>query len=187
MKPRFQIHDTPIPGLRLVQRDLVGDERGFLDKLYDADALGGLLPGRVIAQVNFTRTRHAGTVRGLHFQHPPHAECKLVSCLRGEVYDVAVDLRRGSPTFLRWHAERLGADNRRSLLIPEGFAHGFQALEADCDLLYLHTASHVPEAEGGLHPQDPRLAIRWPLPVALLSSRDAGHALLDDGFAGVAP
>lgn len=186
MSERFQVHDTPIPGLRLVQRRLVEDERGFLDKIYDGGALGGLFSGGAIAQVNFTRTRIPGTVRGMHFQYPPQAECKLVSCLRGQVYDVAVDLRRGSPTFLRWHAERLSAENRCSLLIPEGFAHGFQALEADCDLLYLHTAGHAPEAEGGLHPQDPRLGIAWPMPVALLSPRDAVHPMLDDSFIGVA-
>ena len=128
--------------------------------------------------------RRRGTVRGLHFQRPPHAEDKYVSCLRGEVYDVAVDLRRGSATFLRWHAEKLSAANRRSLLVPRGFAHGFQALTDDCELIYLHTHRHVPASEGALNVRDPALAIDWPLPIVELSERDASHPFVDPAFAG---
>ncbi len=108
-----------------------------------------------------------------------------MSCLRGRVFDVAVDLRRSSPTFLNWHAEILSADNHRTLFIPEGFAHGFQALEDDCEMLYFHTAAHMREAEGGVHPLDPRLAIAWPLPPCGLSPRDGGFPMLDDRFSGV--
>ena len=115
-------------------------------------------------------TASRGTVRGMHFQHPPHAETKFVSCLRGEVFDVAVDLRNGSPTFLHWHAEILSADNHRTLVIPEGFAHGFQTLSDDCEMLYFHTAAYNPEAEGGLnvHGSTPwhRLATAGRRPVA---------------------
>jgi dTDP-4-dehydrorhamnose 3,5-epimerase len=123
----------------------------------------------------------------MHFQHPPHAETKLVSCLRGEVFDVAVDLRHNSPTFLRWHAERLSADNHKTLVIPEGFAHGFQTLTDDCEMLYFHTAAYQPGAEGGLNAQDPRLAIEWPLPVVGLSPRDAVYQFLGEDFSGVIP
>ena len=119
-----------------------------------------------------------GSVRGLHFQRPPRAEKKLVQCLRGEVFDVAVDLRRGSPTFLQWHGERLSGDNGVALLIPEGFAHGLQTLAGDVDMLYCHSVAYAAESEGGVHPRDPRLAIDWPLPIALLSPRDEGHAWL---------
>lgn len=98
----------------------------------------------------------------MHFQRTPHAEMKLVSCVRGLVFDVAVDLRRGSPTFLRWHSELLSADNHKTLVIPEGFAHGFQTLTDDCEMLYLHTTAYAPDAEAGLNPQDARLAIAWP-------------------------
>ena len=103
-------------------------------------------------------------MRGLHFQYPPHAETKLVSCLRGEVFDVAVDLRRDSPTFLRWHAEILSSDNHRTLLIPEGFAHGFQTLTEDCELLYLHTAAWQPGAEGGRTRRTPGSTFAGPRP-----------------------
>ena len=186
MNARFDVLATPIAGLQVLQRKPIGDDRGDRERLFCMDELQALLPGKRIEQINHTLTSGRGTVRGLHFQHPPHAETKFVHCLRGEVFDVAVDLRRGSPTFLRWHAEVLSAANHRTFVIPEGFAHGFQALADDCEMLYFHTAAYRQTAEGGLHAKDPRLAIRWPLPVAGLSPRDAAHAFLDAHFDGVA-
>jgi dTDP-4-dehydrorhamnose 3,5-epimerase len=182
---RFSILETPLPGLVRVQRHPVGDARGHLARLFCADDLCGAGWHGPVAQINHTRTTRAGTLRGLHFQHPPHAEIKLVSCLRGEVWDVAVDLRRGSPTFLRWHAEKLSADNGMALLIPRGFAHGFQTLGDDAEMLYCHSAAYAPAAEGGLHPLDERLAIAWPLAVSEISARDAAHARLDAEFEGI--
>ncbi len=186
MSTRFDILDTPLSGLRVLQRKPVGDSRGYLERLFCSEELQALAPGKHIEQINHTLTASRGTVRGLHFQRSPHAEIKFVSCLRGEVFDVAVDLRHNSPTFLCWHAEVLSADNHKTLVIPEGFAHGFQTLTDDCEMLYFHTAAYQPRAEGGLNPQDPRLAIQWPLPVAGLSPRDAAHPLLGDDFTGVA-
>ena len=116
---------------------------------------------------------------------PPHAEMKLVTCLHGEVWDVAVDVRASSPTFLQWHAEVLSRANRRSLLIPEGFAHGFQALSDDVEMLYCHSHAHAAEFESGLHPQDARLAITWPLAELQLSDRDAGFPRLQADYPGV--
>lgn len=176
---------TPLRGLTLIQRHPIGDQRGYLERLYCVNALADVLDGRSIAQINHTLTVKQGTVRGMHFQFPPHAETKLVTCLKGEVFDVAVDLRQGSPTFLCWHAEHLSADNHRTLVIPEGFAHGFQTLAADCELLYLHTAAYHAEAEGALNATDPRLAIAWPLPIAERSARDQDHPCLDEDFAGI--
>lgn len=184
---RFTITDLPLPGLKLVERQRLGDARGFLSRLFCAAELLSAGWNKAIAQINHTYTARAGTVRGLHFQRSPHAEMKLVSCLRGEVWDVAVDLRAGSETFLSWHAERLSAENGRALLIPEGFAHGFQALSDDVELLYCHSMAYAPAAEAGLNPQDPRLAIAWPLPIAELSARDSQHPLLTAQFAGVVP
>lgn len=185
MSTRFDILDTPLDGLCVLQRKLIGDSRGYLERLFCAEELQILAPGKNIAQINHTLTASHGTVRGMHYQHPPHAEIKFVSCLRGEVFDVAVDLRHNSPTFLRWHAEVLSADNHKTLVIPEGFAHGFQALTDDCEMLYFHTAAYQPGAEGGLNAQDPRLAIFWPLPVTELSPRDAAHPFLNKTFIGV--
>jgi len=124
-------------------------------------------------------------VRGMHFQYPPHAEVKIVSCLRGEVFDVAVDLRQSSPTFLEWHGEIIAADNHKSVVIPEGFAHGFQTLGEECELLYFHTASYQADSEGGLNVQDKKLAIQWPLPITGQSPRDLAQPMIDDDFAGV--
>ena len=182
---RFTITDLPMAGLKRVQRQRLGDSRGFLARLFCADELAAAGWTQPIVQINHTFTAKQGTVRGMHFQRPPHAEMKLVSCIRGEVWDVAVDLRVGSPTYLHWHAERLSAQNGCALLIPEGFAHGFQALTDDVELLYCHSAAYAAQAEGGLNPNDPRLGIAWPLAIAELSARDAGHALITSDFEGV--
>lgn len=182
---RFDFHDTPLHGLKLVQRKPISDARGFFARFYCADEFRAAGLDKAIAQINHTLTRSKGAVRGLHFQHPPHAEIKLVSCLSGAVFDVAVDLRADSPTFLRWHGETLSAENRRSLLIPEGFAHGFQTLTEDCELIYLHAAPFHPEAEGALNVADPALAIQWPLPVSELSERDRVHPFIDTHFSGI--
>jgi dTDP-4-dehydrorhamnose 3,5-epimerase len=182
---RFTVTDLRLAGLKCIERQRLGDSRGFLSRLFCAEELAVAGWAKPIAQVNHTYTALQGTVRGMHFQRPPHAEMKLVTCIRGEVWDVAVDVRADSPTFLHWHAEHLSADNGRALLIPEGFSHGFQALTDDVELLYCHTAAHHSAAEDALNPRDPRLAIDWPLAVAELSVRDAAHPLIDAGFEGV--
>jgi dTDP-4-dehydrorhamnose 3,5-epimerase len=185
MSARFDILDTPLQRVKLIQRKPIGDHRGYLERMFCAEELQSLIPGKGIVQVNHTLTAKRGTVRGLHFQYPPYAETKFVSCLRGEVFDVAVDLRQGSPTFLHWYAETLSADNHKTLLIPEGFAHGFQGLSEGCELLYFTTAAYRPTAEGGLNAQDSRLDIRWPTAVTELSPRDAAHPPLTEAFLGV--
>ena len=182
---RFDFIDTPLVDLKLVQRKVIEDDRGFLSRFYCAEEFRNDVYGKPIIQINHTLTRRKGAVRGLHFQYPPHAEIKMVSCLSGEIFDVAVDLRHDSPTFLNWHGEVLSASNRKSLLIPEGFAHGFQALTEDCELLYLHTAPYLSEAEGALNVADPRLGITWPLSITDLSSRDRNHPYIKDNFQGV--
>lgn len=180
----FTFADSPLVGLKIIARQRLGDSRGFLSRLFCADELAVAGWGKPIAQINHTHTAHRGTVRGMHYQNPPHAEMKLVTCIRGEVWDVAVDLRSGSPTFLKWHAEILSADNNRALLIPEGFAHGFQTLSDDVTLLYCHSAAYCPQAERALNAQDPRLAVSWPLPITEMSDRDAGHPPLGAGYDG---
>jgi dTDP-4-dehydrorhamnose 3,5-epimerase len=184
---RLAIKDLPLPGLKRVERRPLRDARGTFARLFCAEELRAAGWSGPVAQVNHSATARKGTVRGLHFQYPPHAEMKLVNCIRGEVFDVVVDLRRGSPTFLQWHAERLSADNGCALLIPQGFAHGFQTLADDAELVYCHSAAYAPAAEGGLDPRDARLAIGWPLPIAALSERDARHPALDATFTGIAP
>ena len=183
--PRFDFIPTTLPDLKLVQRTAIDDPRGFLSRFYCAEEFAGAGINRSIVQINHTLTRKKGAIRGLHFQLPPHAESKLVSCLKGEVWDVAVDLRSDSPTFLQWYGEILSASNRKSMLIPEGFAHGFQTLAEDCELIYLHTAAYHPESERALNVMDPRLGIVWPLPITEISERDRGHKLIGQDFQGM--
>ncbi len=182
---RFTVSRTPLKGLMLIERHRIEDVRGFFSRFFCAEELAEVGFALPIAQINHTLTRRRGAVRGLHFQHPPHAEDKLVSCLRGDVFDVAVDLRSDSPTFLRWHGELLSAENRRSLLIPQGFAHGFQTLTEDCELLYLHSRPYAPGAEGAVNVRDPAVAIDWPREITELSERDVRHPLLTPDFKGL--
>jgi dTDP-4-dehydrorhamnose 3,5-epimerase len=180
-----KILPTVIPDLAMVETSRHSDARGHFARLYCEIELRELIGDRRIMQINHSRTAAAGVVRGLHFQHPPHAEVKLVRCLKGRVWDVAVDLRRHSSTFLRWYGEELTPCNLRMLVIPQGFAHGFQTLEPNSELLYLHTASYAPDAEGGLRYDDPALGINWPLAVTELSARDASHQLIQADFEGL--
>lgn len=183
--PRFVTLDTPLATLKTIRRTRLGDARGHLCRLFCAEELEAAGWDTPVAQINQTRTAARGTLRGMHFQRPPHAEKKLVMCLRGTVLDVAVDVRAGSPTFLHWHAVELSGDNDLGFLIPEGFAHGFQALTDDVEMLYLHSAPYAPGAEGGLNPLDPRLGLPWPLPPGEMSERDRAHPMLTPDFQGV--
>lgn len=181
----FNIIELPLPRLKRIERKQLGDHRGFLSRLFCAEELSAAGWTKSIAQINHTYTAKRGTVRGLHFQYPPYSEMKLVTCIRGEVWDVAVDVRVNSPTFLQWHAEYLSADNGCALLIPEGFAHGFQAMSDNVELIYCHSAAHCADAEAGLNTQDRQLAIPWPLAITELSERDCRHPVIETGFEGV--
>lgn len=181
----MKLHDTPIAGLWEIQTEPRGDERGQLTRLFCVELFAGIRPDLRFVQTNLSYTAQCGTVRGMHFQRAPALEAKLIRCLRGRVFDVAVDLRAGSPTFGRWHAVELSQENQRQLFIPEGCAHGFQTLCDEVELLYQHTASYRPDCEGGVRHDDPALAITWPLPVSVLSERDRQHPLITPNFPGV--
>lgn len=182
---RFRITNTPLAGPKIIQRKLIEDARGFLCRFFCAEELAHIGFHKPITQINHTLTHKVGVVRGLHFQYSPAAEAKIISCIKGEVYDVAVDIRQGSPTFLQWHAELLSADNFKSYFLPEGFAHGVQALTANCEMLYLHSESFKPETVGALNVLDPKIAIKWPLEITELSERDRQHPFVSDEFKGV--
>lgn len=181
----MQVTQTGVAGVLEVDSQAVSDQRGFFMRLFCGNELERILSSRRIVQINHTLTKSVGTVRGLHFQYPPYAEMKFVRCLRGKVWDVAVDLRFGSPTFLKWHAVELTPDNTKMLVIPEGCAHGFQVLEENSELLYLHTAFYAAVAEGGVPYNDPVLDIRWPLPATELSARDLALLPLSPDFSGI--
>ena len=181
----FSFCQLPLDGLVRIDRKVSVDSRGFFSRIFCAEQFKEIGVVKAIAQMNHTLTTNKGTIRGMHFQHFPHSETKIVSCIQGEILDVAVDIRKGSPTFLHWHAEVLSEENQCSLYIPEGFAHGFQALADDCRLLYMHTKPYAPDAEGALNALDPLLAIDWPLAVTAISGRDRSHPMLDSRFTGV--
>ena len=176
---------TPLGGLYEIRTTHVVDARGSFARLFCEHDFASIRVGLHFTQVNLSRTTHKGSVRGMHYQRLPVAEAKLVQCLRGRVFDVAVDVRAGSPTFLRWHAIELSDENNLAVFIPEGFAHGFQALSDDAQLLYMHTNNWTPACEAGLRHDDPQLAVSWPIPITLVSERDASFPLLDSTFAGV--
>lgn len=181
---RFTVTELLPGGPRRVVRHPAGDRRGAFTRLFcDADLQAAGWSGPML-QANHSRTEQVGTVRGLHFQRAPHAETKLVLCLSGAVWDVATDIRPGSATFLTSVWTELSADNHSAMLIPPGFAHGFQTLTDDAELLYFHSAIHVPEAEGGLHPRDPRLAIPWPKEITMMSKRDSARPMLAGDLGG---
>lgn len=185
MSERFEIRLVGIPGLALVERRPRSDARGYLERMFCVEELRPVFGVREISQVNHTMTVRCGTVRGLHFQYPPYAETKIVSCLRGKIFDVAVDVRRDSPTFLRWHGELLSETNHRSLVVPEGFAHGFQTLTDSCEVLYLTTTVYAPSAESALNAIDPAVGVAWPAPISERSERDESHAFVTPTFRGV--
>ena len=182
---KFVVDDLPLAGLKRVRRIKLIDSRGFLSRIFCSVELAEIGWRKPIVQINHTLSLKPGIIRGLHYQMPPHSEMKLVSCLTGTIWDVVVDLRAGSPTFLKWHAEILSAENGIALLIPEGFAHGFQTMEQETNLVYLHSAAYVSGSEVGLRFDDPSLAISWPLPPSEISGRDQNHLYLSPDFSGI--
>ncbi len=182
----MNFHSTPLSGLYVIETNAHQDHRGSFTRLFCAKEFENAGLSLPLAQMNTSVTVQKGAVRGMHFQKPPFAEIKLVRCLQGACYDVAIDLRAGSPTFLHYFAVELTAQNGKALYIPQGFAHGFQSLEKNTQLLYMHSEYYTKEAEGGVHHKDPLLNIPWPLPVQDLSERDESHPFLTQNFTGIA-
>ena len=182
---RFILTPTILDGLIIVDHKQLEDNRGSFERVYCESAFAEIGLDDKVNQINISRTSRKGAVRGLHYQTQPHCEDKIVRCLRGKILDVCVDLRRSSSTFLKWHGEVLDCDMRRSILIPKGFAHGFQTLTDNCEVLYVHTAPYVPDASAGIHYLDSKLAINWPLPVSDISKRDTMWPKLPEDFIGV--
>jgi dTDP-4-dehydrorhamnose 3,5-epimerase len=176
---------TEIDGVMVVESAPYKDHRGMFERIYCDRELSNLLGHRRIVQINYSRTFNVGAIRGIHFQKPPYSEMKLIRCTKGRVWDVSVDLRKNSSTFLKWHAEELSAENARMVVIPEGLAHGFQVLEPESELMYLHSAYYENGSESGLRHDDPRLNIKWPLAVTDISDRDCQHSLIEPNFQGL--
>lgn len=165
----------PVAGAFLVDLEERSDDRGFFARAFAADefAARGLDP--VVVQANISVNHRRGTLRGMHWQEAPHAETKLIRCTRGAVFDVVVDIRRESPTYLRWMAGELTADNRRAMYAPKGVAHGYLTLTDGAEVHYQVSCPFTPEADRGARWDDPAFAIEWPFEPVLLSERDASH------------
>ena len=169
----------------IIELEPVTDDRGLFARVFCRRELQNILHGKNIVQINHSITRQKGVVRGMHFQYPPKAEIKMVKCLRGSVFDVVINLRKDSSAFLKWYGEVLSAENMKMMYVPEGFAHGFQTLEENCELLYLHTEFYSPEHEGGVRYNDPMINISWPLAATDISAKDQGYPLLSKDFKGI--
>jgi len=178
---------TPIflEGSFLVEPTVLADDRGWFARFYCKNEFKEIGHEKEWVQLNHSVTNKTGSIRGMHYQFQPFREIKMVKCIAGAVYDVIVDLRKDSATFLKWFGTELSANNRKMLYIPEGFAHGFQCLEDDCELIYHHSEFYTPNSEGGIKYNDPMIGIKWPLPMTVISPRDQSHPWLDENFKGI--
>jgi dTDP-4-dehydrorhamnose 3,5-epimerase len=154
--------ETPLPGAWVIELELLGDERGWFARSFDAAEFKARGMSSEVAQCNASFNARAGTLRGMHYQADPRSESKLIRCVRGAIFDVAIDLRRDSPTYRRWHGVELSAENRRAFYLPVGLAHGFQTLTDDCEVLYQMGSPFVPDAARGVRWDDPAFGIEWP-------------------------
>jgi dTDP-4-dehydrorhamnose 3,5-epimerase len=176
---------TLLNGCYIVEPKIFDDDRGWFARFYCKNEFKEIGHDKEWVQLNHSFTNKRGTIRGMHFQSQPFREIKMVKCIAGTVYDVVIDLRKDSATFLKWVGVELSAVNKKMLYIPEGFAHGFQCLEDNCELIYHHSEFYLPEAEAGVRYDEPLIKIKWPMPATMLSPRDSGHPYLDENFKGI--
>lgn len=185
MGAKLSISSTQLPGVMLIKSERYLDERGSFSRWFCQNTLKQWMDGQSIQQINHSVNLARGAVRGMHFLHPPVREFKLVRCIRGAICDAVLDLRQGSATFLQHQLFELDEHNDQMLLIPPGCGHGFQALQDNSQLLYLHSAEYRSDYDGGCRVDDPKVNICWPLPVTRISSRDLEFDLLSDEFEGL--
>jgi dTDP-4-dehydrorhamnose 3,5-epimerase len=163
-----------------VEPELIFDERGFFTHTWNREEFAKQGIKELPVQSNVSLSTEPGTIRGMHYQLPPNQEGKLVRCTQGSLFDVVVDLRKDSPTYLKWFAQELTAENHRSMWVPLGCAHGFQTIQANTEVTYLVTAPYDKQAERGVRWNDPAIGITWPRAVTRISERDRGFPLLGD-------
>ena len=176
---------TSLEGSYIIEVEPFNDERGWFTRFYCKKEFSQIGYNGEWKQSNHSTTYKKGTVRGMHFQKKPFQEIKLVKCISGLVYDVIIDLRKESSSFLQWTGIELSEKNKRMIFIPQGFAHGFQCMEDNCELIYQHSEFYTPEFEQGIRFNDPMIDIHWPLPAIYISSKDSSYPLLDKNFKGV--
>ena len=175
----MRFSETPLSGCWIIELDLLGDERGWFARTFDAEEFRSRGMSPTIVQCNASFNARRDTIRGMHYQAEPHGESKLVRCVRGSIFDVAVDLRPESPTYCKWHAVKLSAGNRCAVYIPAALAHGFQTLTDDCEVLYQMGHHYVPEAARGVRWDDPAFGIEWPAAAGERTIADKDRAYPD--------
>lgn len=176
--------ETPLKGAYIIETKPFTDDRGLFARTFCKNEFQQIGHTKEFVQFNHSVTTHKGSIRGMHYQLPPFSEIKLIRCIRGKVFDVIIDIRQGSPTFLKHFSIELSEDNRLSLYIPEGFAHGFQTLEDNAQLIYHHTSFYQPGYESGIRFSDPAVGINWPLQVTRISEKDSNYEFLNN-FNGI--
>jgi dTDP-4-dehydrorhamnose 3,5-epimerase len=181
----LKVREQLAEGLFLIEKKSVEDSRGLFQRIFCPEELSHFWGDRKICQANRSVTKNVGSFRGFHFQKPPYSEMKIVQCTHGRVLDIAIDLREGSSTFLKVFYYELSEKNNLCFVIPEGFAHGFQVLEENSELIYFHSAPYKKEYEDGLNYLDPRLKIELPLPVKEVSSRDQEFRFIEKDYKGI--
>jgi dTDP-4-dehydrorhamnose 3,5-epimerase len=181
----MKIEQTKIAGVAIIHSEPFKDSRGFFNRIFCQKELEAIRPNIVIAQINHSMTKIKGTIRGLHFQYPPYSEMKIVRCIKGSIFDVAVDLRKDSPTFLHWYGEILSAENMKAFVIPEGCAHGIQSLEDNTEMIYISASPFCREAEDGIRYDDPKVSIQWPLDRTIISEKDLSYSFIPNDFEGI--
>ncbi|MFX0186799.1 MAG: dTDP-4-dehydrorhamnose 3,5-epimerase [Candidatus Hodarchaeota archaeon] len=185
MGTKLKFFDTDIKDVYIIKPDPFIDHRGMFARVFCKEEFKEISHDKEIVNINHSATKIKGSIRGMHFQNPPKAEIKIIKCIKGSIFDVAIDLRKNSPTFLKHHSEILSAKNMKMLYVPEGFAHGFQSLEDDVEMIYYTTEFYSPESENGVRYSDPKIAINWPLDVTDISEKDNNLKLLTDDFEGL--
>lgn len=181
----MNFEETKLAGSHVINISPVVDERGWFARTYCKDEFKKIGFNGEWVQINHSFTGKKGIIRGMHYQVPPFAEIKLVRCIAGAVFDVIIDLRKHSSTFLQWFGTELSAENRKMIYIPEGFAHGFQTLTNNCELIYHHSQYYKPGFEAGIKYNDPMIHIQWQSEPDNVSERDSGHAFLTKNFEGI--
>lgn len=178
-------NQLPLKGAYLIEVQPFQDNRGFFTRTFCEKefASQGLVQHYV--QANHSGTQGKGVVRGMHFQYPPFTETKLIKCIQGAIFDVIIDVRKGSPTFLQWYGAELSSENKKMMYVPTGFAHGFQSLSDYSEITYMVSNFYSRENEGGINYHDPMVKISWPLSISLVSEKDKNLPFIDNSFKAV--
>jgi dTDP-4-dehydrorhamnose 3,5-epimerase len=176
----MNFEETPLKDCYIIEIEPYSDDRGFFERLFCKKEMLAIGFSKEIVQINHSLNKIKGTLRGMHYQLPPYTEARIIKCIRGSIFDVAVDIRKNSPTFLQCFGLELTEENNRMVFIPEGFAHGFQTLKNNTELFYLHTGYYNPGSEAAINYADPLISLKLPLVVTEISVRDRNHPFLTD-------